>query len=174
MSDDLQHEKTADELISHNVETIRDLQQAARRSAHADHRAITEITRLLARPGAVYTTVAVAGVWIVVNTFAGKPLDPPPFSYLETFLTLAAFLTTLVVLSTQRRQVRVAEQRAHLELQINLLAEHKIAKLIALVEELRRDLPNVPDRVDRIAETMKEPTSPHRVLGALDEPLGED
>ncbi len=65
-----------------------------------------------------------------------------------------------MVLNTQNRQGRHAEQRSHLDLQVNLLAEQKIAKLIALVEELRRDLPQVRDRVDHVAEAMKESVDP--------------
>ena len=76
---------------------------------------------------------------------------------------------TTMVLITQNRQTHDAEQRAQLDLQINLLAEQKVAKLIALLEELRRDLPIVQDRVDRAAEAMTEPVDPHAVLSALQE-----
>jgi len=47
---------------------------------------------------------------------------------------------TVGVLIKQNRQEKLAEQRAQLSLQLNLA---KIAKLIALVEELRCDLPNI-------------------------------
>jgi uncharacterized membrane protein len=60
-----------------------------------------------------------------------------------------------------------------LDLQINLLAEQKTAKLIALVEELRRDLPNVKDRHDPQAAVMEQTTDPHVILGALEETLQE-
>ena len=49
-----------------------------------------------------------------------------------------------------------------------MLAEQKIAKLIALVEELRRDLPNVHDRRDSLAEAMIRPVDPHAVASALE------
>jgi uncharacterized membrane protein len=78
-----------------------------------------------------------------------------------------------VVLTTQSRQSHAFEQRAELELQVNLLAEQKIAKLIALVEELRRDMPTVTNRVDPLAEQMKEPIDPHAVLSALEQTAGK-
>jgi uncharacterized membrane protein len=53
-------------------------------------------------------------------------------------------------------------------LQVNLLAEHKVAKLIALVEELRRDLPMVRDRIDREADSMQEAVDPAAMLAALE------
>ena len=76
-------------------------------------------------------------------------------------------MTTLVLI-TANRQTRNAEERSHLDLQVNLLAEHKVAKLIALVEELRRDLPMVRDRIDHEANAMQEAVDPHAMLEALE------
>ena len=83
-------------------------------------------------------------------------------------MALSALLMTTLVLITENRQARNAEQRSHLDLQVNVLAEHKIAKLIALVEELRRDLPMVKDRVDKEADAMQEAADPAAMLVALE------
>jgi len=80
---------------------------------------------------------------------------------------LTALLLAIVILATQRRQAELAEHHAHLDLQVNLLAEQKIAKAIALLEELRRDLPAVRDREDQEAKAMAEPADPHAVADAL-------
>jgi uncharacterized membrane protein len=82
-------------------------------------------------------------------------------------VTLSALLMTTLVLITANRQTRNAEERSHLDLQVNLLAEHKVAKLIALVEELRRDLPMVRDRIDREADAMQEAVDPNAMIEAL-------
>ena len=50
-----------------------------------------------------------------------------------------------------------------------LLIEQKAAKLIDLLEELRRDLPNVKNRPDLGATVMQQAMSPEGVLAALDE-----
>jgi uncharacterized membrane protein len=78
------------------------------------------------------------------------------------------------VLIKQNRQEMLAEQRAQLSLQLNLLSEQKIAKLIALVEELRCDLPMVKDRYDPEAEVMKQPTDPQMVMTTLEETLAQE
>jgi uncharacterized membrane protein len=67
-----------------------------------------------------------------------------------------------------------AEQRAQLSLQLNLLSEQKIAKLITLVEELRCDLPNVKNRYDPKAEEMKQAADPHVVMNALEKTLAQE
>ncbi|MEO7095962.1 MAG: DUF1003 domain-containing protein, partial [Polyangiales bacterium] len=97
------------------------------------------------------------------------PLDPPPFFWLQGCVALGALLTALMVLTTQNRQSRHVEERAHLDLQVNLAAEQKTAKLIALLEELRRDLPNVPNRRDAIADAMTRAVDPHAALKALED-----
>jgi uncharacterized membrane protein len=57
---------------------------------------------------------------------------------------------------------------------MNLLSEQKIAKLIDLIEELRRDLPNVRERHDPEAEVLKQAADPHLVVSALEERLEEE
>jgi uncharacterized membrane protein len=78
------------------------------------------------------------------------------------------------VLVRQTRQENFAEQRSQLMLQLNLLSEQKIAKMISLLEELRADLPDVADRHDPEAEMMQEAADPIAVLAALQETLGEE
>ena len=61
---------------------------------------------------------------------------------------MGALLTATVVLIKQNRLAKIEEQRAHLDLQLNLLTEQKTTKLIDLIEELRLDLPMVKNRHD--------------------------
>jgi uncharacterized membrane protein len=60
-----------------------------------------------------------------------------------------------------------------LTLELAMLSEQKAAKLIELVEELRRDMPNVQDRVDQEAEALAQPADPEAVLEALKENQAE-
>jgi uncharacterized membrane protein len=93
--------------------------------------------------------------------------DPAPFAWLQGIVGLCALLTATGVLSTQNKMAKLAEQRANLDLKVTLLTEQKTAKLIDLLEELRRDLPNVKDRDDPNAESLQQSMNPHRVLEAL-------
>ncbi|MEH1768868.1 DUF1003 domain-containing protein [Nostoc sp.] len=78
------------------------------------------------------------------------------------------------MLIKQERQEKLAEQRTQLSLQLNLLSEQKIAKLISLVEELRQDTPNVKNRFDPEAQMMKSPTDPHAIIDVLEETLASE
>ncbi len=61
-----------------------------------------------------------------------------------------------------------AERRSELDLQINLLSEQKLAKVIALLEELRRDIPPIHNREDPVAHAMTKPLDPRAVIWALE------
>ena len=133
-------------------------------------------SRLLARPGFVVGWVLLALGWIALNlglaASGTEPVDPPPFFFLQGAAALTALLVSSLVLVSQEHQRVFDEQRAHLDLEVNLLAEQKIAKLISLIEELRRDLPDVRDRHDPEADTMAQAADPHAVLRDVKQVLG--
>ena len=105
----------------------------------------------------------------VLRQFGMAEFDPAPFFWLQGIVGLGALLTATVVLIKQNRMAKLEEQRAHLDLKVTLLTEQKAAKLIDLLEELRRDLPNVKDRHDPEAAALKKSMNPDLVLAALDE-----
>ena len=118
---------------------------------HAQHyekqsalqRRIARLTGLLARPLSLAVAGAIALAWIVANAaapaFGFQAFDPPPFALLELVATVIALFTTLMILATQAREEEAARHRSQLTLQLASLTEQKIAKVIALLEEQRRD-----------------------------------
>ena len=104
--------------------------------------------------------IAVAVGWRV--------LDPAAYVVLQGIVSLCALITTTFVPIKQNRLAKFEEQRAHLELQVNLLTEQKATKLINVMEELRKDLPMVKYRHDIEAQSLQQPTDPDQVLAALD------
>jgi uncharacterized membrane protein len=159
------------EHVAHNIETIAHLQTETEGKVGRNQRTIEKLTASIGQPWALNVILASVAAWIAINTWGpavGWPrLDPPPFSWLQGAMSLSALLVTTMVLTTQNRQAMRFSQRGNLELQVNLVAEQKIAKLIALLEELRRDLPSVRDRVDPVADAMAEPVDHQAVLTVL-------
>ena len=95
--------------------------------------------------------------------------DPPPYFWLQGLVSLCALLITTVVLIKQNRVARLEEQRSHLDLKVTLLIEQKAAKMIDLLEELRRDAPGIPNRLDVRAAALQQAIDPAHVLAALSE-----
>ena len=108
-------------------------------------------------------------VWALVNTALGRhAFDPAPFGFLNTLGTVGALIATLLILAGQRREDEAARRISRLTLHLAAESEQKIAKLIQLVEEQRRDSPAMPDRHDPQAEQMGSPAGPRRVLERLE------
>jgi uncharacterized membrane protein len=120
-------------------------------------------------------SVLFVAIWVGVNMAmmaAGRePFDVAPFHWLQGIIGLAALLITTVVVIKQNRIDKLDEQRAHLELKVTLMIEQKTAKLIDLMEELRRDLPNVKDRHDSSAVAMQNALSAADIRATLDSKL---
>ena len=174
MTDTSDHAGVPDH-VSQTVETIAQLHARAEEDVTRHQRSVEALAAHLGKPRALYTIGAVAVVWMCLNvgmSLTGRAaLDPPPFGWLQGFTSLGALLMATTVLATQNRQRKISDERAQLDLQVNLLSERKLAKLIALVEELRRDMPNVKNRTDSLADAMTHAVDPHAVVSALQETI---
>ena len=62
---------------------------------------------------------------------------------------------------------RLASRREQMTLELAFLSEHKTAKIIALLEELRLDSPDVKNRVDNEAAAMARPSDTRAVRDAI-------
>lgn len=74
--------------------------------------------------------------WIAWNTnhIPGvTPFDPYPFGMLTTAVSLEAIVLAIVVLISQNREAKVAELREEVDLQVNMISEEEVTKLIGLV-----------------------------------------
>ncbi len=164
--------------LGQNIEAIITLQARAEKDLSRTQRVVETVTAFFGRPLFLYIVVIGVTLWMVPNLlppdFGFPQFDPPPFEWLDHILGFASVLMTTGVLIAQNRQEKMAEQRAQLSLQLNLLSEQKIAKLIALIEELRRDLPNVKNRHDPEAEVMQQAADPHLVIEVLEKSLNEE
>ena len=76
--------------------------------------------------------------WIYLNRAGpvGLRFDPFPFPLLSLAVALEAIFLVLLILTCQNRSTLQAEERHHLELQINLLAEHENTKMLQMLKAL--------------------------------------
>jgi uncharacterized membrane protein len=166
------------EHVLHTVQNVADLHSRSEQAVTHHQRIIERITSTMGRPGTVYLVCLLVVGWMVSNGAAVAlrrvPLDPPPFSGLATATSIVALITTMLILTSQNRQARSAEQRSQLDLHVNLMAEEKTGKIIQLLEELRRDMPGVKDRIDPVANAMTRTVDPVEVMDAFERTLESD
>ena len=159
--------------IGQNIAAVHEFYTREEQKRSPTQRHAESIGRFVGRPAFLVVILLFISLWMGANLALPAcglaAFDPAPFFWLQGIIGLAALLTTTVVLAKQNRVAKLGEQRDHLDLKVTLLIEQKTAKLIDLLEELRRDLPNVKNRHDSGAAVMQQAMSPDGVLAALDE-----
>ncbi len=164
------------EPILRNIQTIIELETEYSRNIPAHQRILEQAAAACGQPQFLYGQIILFSAWWICSILVSRNIldwDLPIFTLHEEGLDVASLLISTGVLIYQTRQEKLAEERSHLTLQLNLLTEQKIAKLIALVEELRTDLPNVRNRQDIEAEEMQKITDPQVLLTVLKESLNQ-
>ena len=162
------------EPVRQNIETIIQLETEDGKNIPTHYRILERVATSFGHPKFLYGQILFFTAWWLCSQLADAGtllVDFPRLSLRDEGLDIASLLISTGVLVYQTRQEKVAEERSHLMLQLDLLTEQKIVKLISLVEELRHDLPNVRNRIDTEAEEMQQPIDPQALLVALKESL---
>ena len=167
------HFESERDQISQNIEAVLEFYTREEQKISRSQRILELISGFIGQPVFLGFILLFVALWMLANAASRQigmaEFDPAPFFWLQGIVGLGALLTATVVLIKQNRIAKLAEQRAHLDLKVTLLTEQKATKLIDLLEELRRDLPNVKNRHDPEAAALQQSMNPGLVLAALDE-----
>lgn len=84
----------------------------------------------------LWLNVVLFAVWILINTNQIKgipPFDPFPFNLLTAVVSLEAIVLAIFVLISQNRTAKIDDLREETHLQLNLISEKEITKLIKMM-----------------------------------------
>ena len=128
--------------LEQNIETILELRREAERSRSLQDRIADAITTFSGSMLFVYLHALLFAGWIVLNMSMGKEhaFDYFPFNFLTMVVSLEAIFLSTFVLVSQNRSAVQADDRADLDLQIDMLGEYEITKLLRLVVAIGRKL----------------------------------
>jgi uncharacterized membrane protein len=163
--------------IGKSIEAIVELHTQEIQNLSSHQRILEKGAQFFEKPAFLYSLVIGLAIWIFGSTLNNTGIFSfkfPTFNWLEHGLDAAALLISTGVIIRQTRQEKFAEQRSQLMLQLNLLSERKIAKIINLLEELRTDLPDVVNRYDSEATIMQDAADPIAVLKSLQENIDQE
>ncbi len=134
---------------------------------------IERISSFFGSPAYFAFAIAFILAWVLFNLWGamtgGWYFDEPPFFWLQGIVSSNALLLTVAVLIRQNRMAQLAEHRAHLDLQINLLTEQKVTKVLQLVDELRGEFATTrgaPSKDTEVSELTK-PADAEAILHAI-------
>ena len=99
-------------------------------------------------------------LWIAFNIpwLGFQPIDPFPFTLLTMIVSLEAIFLSAFILMSENRQGRQADRRARVNLQVDMIAEREITKLMKLVGDIHAHL-KIQKPVDVELESMQKATN---------------
>ncbi|HEU0137764.1 MAG TPA: DUF1003 domain-containing protein [Flavobacterium sp.] len=154
-------------IVNRNIKALTQRREAEEKKKNTEERIADSITKFTGSMLFVYIHLIIFGVWIIWNSGL---IDVKPFD--ESFVVLAMFasveaifLSTFVLISQNRMNVQ-ADKRAELSLQVTLLAEHEITRLVTITSAIAKKLElDIPED----AEELERDVRPEDVLDTLDE-----
>jgi uncharacterized membrane protein len=129
--------------LDENIEAIKGWEQAALHHRSPAEQLSDAITRFAAGGPMLLFHLVWFAFWILANLgiISGvTPFDPFPFPLLTMTVSLEAIFLSLFVLASQNRLSHQADKRAHLDLQVDLLAEREMTTVLRLLQDIARHL----------------------------------
>ena len=158
-----------DAVLERNIQTLIE-RRKDEEAAITKHQGIaTAIGGFIGSFGFVYSHLLLFGLWTLANTsgLPGIPVFDPELFYMATFAAVEAIFLTTLVLINQNRMSAQADKRAELDLQINLLTEYELTRMIHLVSAIAERL-NVRSEVDEEIEELKQDVEVSAVLDKIE------
>ncbi|HEY0014018.1 MAG TPA: DUF1003 domain-containing protein [Allosphingosinicella sp.] len=154
--------------LHRNIAALERRRRVEARSAPRNERVAQAISDFAGTMTFIYLHLAIVGAWIAVNV--GWLPFIPAFDESLVILAMAAsveaiFISTFVLIS-QNRMAAAAEKRAELDLQISLLAEHEITKVVAMVDAIADHL-GIRHEAKHEVDELKRDVAPENVLDAI-------
>ena len=171
---DYRDAETGSDVTRQNVQAMRELEEAAKARRTGADRAAAAIARFCGSMPFVWIHVALFAGWIAYNALPWfKPFDPYPFTFLTLVVSLEAIFLSTFILISQNYDMRIAERRNQLDLQINLLAEQENTKALQMLERIARKVgAHVGD--DPQVRALEEATRPDTLVEQIEEAYREE
>ena len=156
-------------VLTRNIQALEQRRRREEREATAEQRIAGAITRFTGSMRFVYLHLAVFGLWIVANLgwIPGVPAWDSSFGVLAMIASVEAIFLSTFVLISQNRMAAAADKRADLDLQVGLLAEHEVTKLVDLVAKLA-DRMGVKAVADHELDEIRQDVAPEAVLDEIE------
>ncbi len=153
-----------------NIKKIMRLEKQALHSRTAGERIADHVTAIAGSTPSIILHALWFGGWILINGGAVpglEPFDRFPFTFLTMMVSLEAIFLTLLVLMSQNRAMKESDKRAHLDLQVDMLAEQESTVTLRLVRSICRHL-RVKEIQDESVKQLSKATDVKELARKLD------
>lgn len=155
-------------IVERNIAALLNRRKEEDARKNREERIADKVTRFTGSMFFVYLHLTLFGIWIIWNLgwLGLKPFDPS-FVVLAMFASVEAiFLSTFVLISQNRMNIQ-ADKRAELDLQVSLLAEHEITKLVTLVAAMAKKM-GIDEAYDKEIEELAKDVHPEKVMDTME------
>jgi uncharacterized membrane protein len=157
-----------------NIEAISRLEHDALDRRSAIERISDAIAQFVGSVAFLLLHVLLFVIWATVNLklLPGmKPFDPFPFGILALVISSESVFLTIFVLISQNRMSRQAERRAHLDLQVGMLAEQELTTLLKMQQKICEHLGINIESAEKEVQGFSQTTDVHKLANELEEKL---
>ena len=155
-------------VVERNIAALLERRRAESARMGAQERIADRISAFTGSMTFVYIHLVLFGLWIAINLgWLGLPRFDRSFTVLAMAASVEAIFLSTFVLITQNRMAAMADKRADLDLQVSLLAEHEVTRLVGLVTQIAERLGIDDARDPRLGELAQD-VAPERVLDQIE------
>ena len=155
-------------VVERNIEALIERHKEEEQKKRYEERVADGVTRFTGSMNFVYIHLLVFGVWIVWNLgwFGVRPFDSS-FVVLAMCASVEAIFLSTFVLISQNRSNLISDKRADLNLQVSLLAEHEVTKLIMLLSAIAKKM-DIDDAWQPELEELSKDVHPEKVMDTIE------
>lgn len=156
-------------VVERNIKTLLERRRREEAALGWQEKLATVISRFAGSMSFLLLHVVVYGLWVLVNCgrFLGVPRFDPTLVRLAVTVSVEAVFLSTFILITQRRMMAQADRRADLNLQISLLAEYEVTRLITMTSEIAKAM-GIEEGSAPELEELSQDVAPEELLEIMD------
>lgn len=158
----------------YNVKAIAELEKEALHERSTTERISDVITGFAGSITCLIIHIVIFATWAVVNLdlVPGiRPFDPFPFGILTLVVSSEGVFLAIFILISQNRMTRLSDRRAHLDLQISMLAEQEMTLMLRLQQRLCEHFGLEVEEAKEEAQRLMQKTNVQQLVNDLEEEL---
>src|SRR5688572_10344996 len=156
-------------VVERNIQALLERRKRCEQQLGWQERLADAITKFGGSMRFVYMHLVIYGLWVLIN-LGWLPIVPrfdPTFVVLAMVASVEAIFLSTFILITQNRMSVEAAKRADLDLQVSLLAEHEITRLINMVSEIGNRMGIEASKAPELRELSRD-VAPEQVLERIE------
>ena len=161
-------------LVRKNIQSLLDMRRERDKQRTTEQRFADAVREFMGTMRFAYVWGGLVVAWVAADHgwLPGVPrFDPYPYPLLATITSVGALFLSTFILASQNRMNEIDDQRAELNVQISLLAEHEVTQLIHLVESIAIRVGARQDP-DPVLDELKQDVDPLQVIKEIDKAKG--